>query len=191
MAKRPSYVSIRRRQRNIIEGMGTRDIKYKQAAKELGVTQSELRKFLETKPTVLRRNFNRSPVYTKLYKEGQRAETRRLLGVKRIREYPFLESVIREPRIQRKPEDAQIGRMIQRLYYINNIGPQNWSTYTREHNLPNSIKAIKLLYRNNRITRDQYTSILKEWRNDYPGMTDQYYSSITGEDVSDYEVEAA
>jgi hypothetical protein len=180
--KRPSYVSIRARQRNIIEGVGTRDLRYAQAAKEFGVTKSELRKFLETKPKDLRRNFNRSPATRKLYAEGERPETRRILGVKRITRYPFRERVLRDelarPRLANK---QQIGKMIQRLYYDNNIAAQEWASYAREHDLPNSMKNIRLLYHNDRISEGQYKTILKNWRNIYAKMTDSYYASWTDE----------
>jgi hypothetical protein len=179
--KRPSYLSIRRRQRNIIEGMGTRDIKYAQAAREFGVTRAELRKFTETKPDVLRRQYNRSPVMRKLYAEGERKEARRVLGVKRIRRYQFEEQVLTEPRLLKYPNEKQIGRIIQKLYYQNNIGAQNWSTYTYENNLPNSIKAIRLLWRNDKISDSRYKIILGVWRDSYPSGNDAYYEQYLGE----------
>ena len=179
--RRPSYLSIRRRQRNIIEGIGTRDIRIAQAAKEFGVTQRELRKFIETKPDKLRKSYNRSPALRKLYAEGERKETRRVLGVPRIRRYAFEEQVLQEPRLLRYPNERQIGRMVQRLYYMNNIGPQNWSEYTYSNNLPNSIKAIRLLWRNGKITDSRYKTILGIWRDDYPSANNAYYESYLGE----------
>src|ERR1035437_1580968 len=97
-SNRPSYPSIRRRQRNIIEGIGTRDIRYAQAAREFGVTVPQLRTFLETRPVKLRRSYNRSPAYAKLFEEGKRSEVRTVLGVKRVRRYEFLENVLSAPR---------------------------------------------------------------------------------------------
>lgn len=188
--KRPSYVSIRARQRNIIEGLGTReDLNTKEVAKRLGVTPQELRRFRDTKPKELRKSFNRSPSIRKLYEEGRRSEVREKLEVPRIRRYAYSEPILREPRLQRHPNSKQVGRMIQRLYYENNIGPQAWSTYTYEHGLPNSIKAIKLLYMNDRITGPQYASILKHWRDSYSGMSDSYYANFA--DVLDEEDEEA
>jgi len=178
MAKRPSYISIRARQRNIIEGMGTRDLRYAQAAKEFGVTRHELKRFLETKPKDLRRRFNRSPSTRKLYQEGERPETRRILRVKRISRYPFRERELRDELIRpRLPNKIIVGKMVQRLYYDNNIASQEWAIYTREHDVPSSMTAIRLLWRNDRISDDKYRTLLTSWRNIYSKMTDSYYAS--------------
>lgn len=185
-SKRPSYVSIRARQRNIIEGIGTRDLTYKQAAKEFGVTRQELRRFRESKPKDLRRIYNRSPALRKLYTEGERPVTRQVLGIKRIRRYEFEEHILKEPRALKYPNSKQIGRMIQRIYYENNFGKQQWSIYTHERSLPNSIDDIKLLYKNGKLTSSQYHAILKEWREDYPEMSDAWYAKYA-DILEDYE----
>ena len=177
-SKRPSYVSIRARQRNIIEGIGTRNLTYRQAAKEFGVTRPELKRFLETKSKDLRKSYNRSPSLRKLYAEGERPETRRVLGVKRIRRYEFRERVLRPMfREPSKVSDVQIGRMIQRLYYENNIKTQMWAVYTREHKLPTSIDSIRLLYRNGRMDSGTYNAAIKTWADYYgikPGRLSEY-----------------
>ena len=180
-SKRPSYVSIRARQRNIIEGIGTRNLRYKDAAKEFGVTRQELKRFLETKPQTLRKSYNRSPSLRKLYVEGERPETRRVLGVKRIRHYEFREHVLRPmEKDLTKVSDLQTGRLIQRLYYINNIDTQNWAAYTREANLPASIDTIRLLHRNGKITDATYRAALREWAKTY---------GIKASRVAEYEIE--
>ena len=180
--KRPSYVSIRARQRNIIEGMGSGQLTVKQAAKKLGVTPSELRAFTqERKPKEIRAAFNHSPAYRKLYEAGQRKNVKATLGVTRVYRYEFREEVLRNKVVmnagQRRPNPKQVGRMVQRLYYLNNIGPQHWSAWTYEHGLPNSIDDIKLLWKNKRISDNQYRTALKVWRDDYPGMSDAYYAA--------------
>ena len=162
--KRPSYVSIRRRQRNIIEGIGTRNLSDKEAAKEFGVTRPELKRFKEAKPKDLRKIYNRSASARKLYAEGERTETRRILGIKRIRVYEWRENVLRPMYKQpKKVSDVQIGRMIQALYEPNHFKSQAWAIYARDHNIPSSIDSIKLLHRNGRTSHRQYSSIIKAW----------------------------
>ncbi len=191
--KRPSYISIRRRQRNIVEGMGTRDIKYAQTAKEFGVTRRELRTFLETKPKDLRRMYNRNPAYTRLYELGKRSEVSKTLGIKRVRRYEVLEQLLAEPRIQRYPNSKQIGRIIQRYYYANNFGGIGWAIYTREHDLPLSITAIKLLFRNDKLTNDQYVRAVDVWRDLYgikQAIYDDYMSIADTWDATSFSGDA-
>ncbi len=165
-SKRPSYVSIRARQRNILEGMEERGLNKKQAAKEFGVTRRQLETFIETKPKGVRTKFNRSPAYAKLYREGERKETRRVLGVKSIHRVEFRENIIRpfskltEPKAISK---QQTGRMIQRLYYTNNIQSQQWAAYTRESGLPLNMDAIRLLHRNGKISDANYNAAVTNW----------------------------
>ena len=163
-SKRPSYVSIRARQRNIIEGMGTRDLTYAQAAKEFGVTRPELKRFVETKPTKLRSNYNRSPGYSKLYREGERSEVRQTLGVKRIRKAKIIRPRQYErPVTTKQVKQQQIDRLVQNLYYKNGKDKADWANYTREHNLPSSIDSIRLLHKNDRIDDDRFSSIVMTW----------------------------
>lgn len=167
-SKRPSYLSIRARQRNIIEGIGTRDIKYAQAAKEFGVTRTELKRFIETKPKDLRKSYNRSPSIRKLYEEGERSETRKALGVKRIKRYEFRENVLRPLyKDPQKVSDIQIGHMVQRLYYENNIATQMWAVYVRENDLPTSIDEIRRRYRAGRMSSVTYNTAIKTWAKIY------------------------
>lgn len=185
-AKRPSYVSIRARQRNVIEGLGTLG-STKEAAKRLGVTRAELKRFRDTKPKKLRQIFNRSPVIRRLYTLGARPETRKALGLKRIRRYSYLEFLERSIRdVKTVPlryeNSVQIGRMVQRLYYENNIDAQRWSAYTYDNNIPNSINTIKFLYKRGVITPRRYAQILHTWKNLYRQLGqerfDQYYDEL-------------
>lgn len=190
MAKnRPSYPSIRRRQRNIIEGIGTRDIKYTQAAREFGVTTEQLNHFLDTRPQKLRKSYNRSTANAKLFELGERGQTRKVLGVRRIRVYEFREEVLQAKKrgtVEKYPNQLQIGRQVQRLYYRNDQGRQDWSLYTREEDLPNSINTIRFLYHQGRIDSRRYAKILTVWKQDYKDMSnanfEQYASELETED---------
>lgn len=187
--RRPSYVSIRRRQRNIIEGMGTGDLKYAETAKRLGVTQKQLRHFLETRPKKLRPGFNRSPATRKLYAEGERSEVRKELGIKRIKRYEFRENVLHDKINTPTNKDFLIGRAVQRLYYVNDQHRQDWSVFARENGLPNSIKAIQKMYRDGQLSDRRYRSILVTWKKIYSGMNETHFSSYMEEVDEDYEAD--
>lgn len=176
MAKRPSYKSIRARQRNIIEGLGTSDLKYAQAADRFGVTPRELRRFVTTKPKDLRKNFNRSPANTKLYGAStaakQRKEVRESLGVSKVKRYKFREQEIRDLKVLKLKEPelrnrTQIGELVQNLYTSKIHARYDWASYAREHDIPTSIDAVKLLHRNNRISDSEYTDAVQTWRDIY------------------------
>ncbi len=184
--KRPSFVSIRRRQRNIIEGMGTRDLKFGETAKQFGVTPHDLEHFLTTRPKTLRKSFNRNPANVRLWQTGDRKEVRKALGVSRIRVYEHDETEITSRARKLTDADLQIGRMIQRVYIKNNEDAQQWSIYTREHDLPNSILHLRLLYHNGRITRAEYRAALRAWKAKY-GVSDDYYNDFVGEDFDSEE----
>lgn len=173
--------------------MGTRDLSYAQTAKELGVSKQELRTFLETRYRGKKPGERRPYLNKKLYDLGERKQVREKLGVTRIRTYEFRENVLLEKRRRpRYQNERSIGRMVQRLYYVNDQGRQNWSVYTREHGLPTSITAIRVLYHNDKISDSQYARILSVWRKSYP-MSDEWYAEFVGDDVDafdDYETEA-
>jgi hypothetical protein len=188
--KRPSYKSIRARQRNILEGLGTSDLKYAQAAKRFGVTPRELKRFVETKPRTLRTNFNRSPANRKLYgatrADVQRREVRENLGIKKIKRYKYRPSQladIRNPKVLKMSEAerrnrTQIGEQIQNLYTRRVFAAYDWASYTREHNLPASITAMNLLHRNNKISDDDYMEAIQVWRNLYNISDARYYGML-------------
>jgi len=184
--KRPSYVSIRARQKNIIEGLGTSDLKYAQAAKRFGVEPRELKKFIETKPKNLRRNFNRSDAYRKLYTEGSRAEVRENLGVRRIKHYAIrkedVEAIVSSRRyIYTETENrVKIGKMLQQLYYRGEQPQAEWAAYTREHDLPTSINVLRLLYQNDRLDGPTYKNAIREWQAVY-NISDNIYDRYADE----------
>src|ERR1035437_9557801 len=114
-SKRPSKPSIKARQRNIIEGTATRGLTSKQAAKEFGVTLRQYNTFTGTKN--LRPNFSRSPAYAKLYREGERKETRKVLGVRRITRYDYKHLPTTNTGLTAKQaQQEQVKTMIRYLY---------------------------------------------------------------------------
>jgi len=182
MAKRPSYRSIRLRQRNIVEGIRTADITRTEASKRFGVTTAELNKFLDQKPQTLHQNYNRSPSYKVLVEQGARSEVRKDLGVKRIRRLNYSE---------RNPKDDETKRAIRaiRFYYVDNgYDAIEWASLTAKVGVPTSIDAIKVLYRNDRITKSQYGRLVRAWKRIY-GVGDDYaarYEDLI-EDEEDYD----
>jgi hypothetical protein len=178
-SKRPSKPSIKARQRNIIEGQATRGITDKQAAKEFGVTLRQYKTFKGTKN--LRANYNRSSAYSKLYREGERKETRKVLGVSRITRYKYKQlPVTNTDQSEKQLRQEQVKVAIRYLYYKNGRDKMEWANYAREHNIPSSIKAIKLLHDNGRITDHDFVDIVKFWRDNY-NITDDYFYAVLGD----------
>jgi hypothetical protein len=175
-SKRPSSPSIKARQRNIIEGMATRDITRTQAAKEFGVTRQQLSKFIGTKN--LRSNYNRSPAYAKLYREGERKETRKVLGVKTITRYKYKN--IPHPNETYTPKQLkaqQVDRMIQYLYYKNGHDKAEWANYAREHHIPSSIDVIVKLHKEGKIDDQKFGNTLTNWAQIY-NVTNERFDQV-------------
>lgn len=181
MAKRrPSYISIRARQRNILEAFGTSGAtNYATAAKSLGVPESEFRRFITMKPEQVRRQYSRRPAFRELYGEQmtapqQRAAVARKVGVKRVTRYPYEENVLRVPALlpgrtpEAKARAKTIGRFKQHLYYDNNVKPQDWTQYTFEQDIPSSPRKIVQLYRDGKINKGRMRRIINKFREDYP-----------------------
>ena len=201
MAKRPSYVSIRARQKNILEGIGTAGLNYKQAARRFGVKPRELKRFVETKPRDLRQNFNRSPAYKKLYGTGtaaeQRKTVRQTVGVYKVKRYKYRVSQIEELKsLKLTPKELRnrtaIGNLVQNLYSQREYEKYDWASYTYNHDLPRSIDSIRTMHRNNKLSNDRYRDILVAWRDAYPGMTNttfSVYADDLPDDYLDYNIE--
>lgn len=178
-SKRPSKPSIKARQRNIIEGMATRDLTYTQAAKEFGVTRQQLKKFVSTKN--LRANYNRSPAYSKLYREGERKETRKVLGVSRITRYDYQHlPITNKEQTEKQLKQEQIKIAIRYLYYKNGQDRAQWANYAREHHIPSSIDSIMVLHKNDRIDDTQFGQILASWAQIY-NVSDKRYNAVAGD----------
>ncbi len=197
-AKRPSYKSIRARQKSILEGMGTSDLKYNEAAKRLGVTPRELKRFAETKPSKLRKNFNRSSANQKLYgartATEQRKDVREAFGVTRIKKYKYRESEIQALKVMKlKPSElrnrTQIGEQVQNLYSDKEHARYEWASYARENDIPTSIDTLKLLHRNNQISDSDYVDAVNTWRAIY-NINDTRYAAIVGDDEDLFDFDA-
>lgn len=200
MAKRrPSYVSIRARQRNVLEALGSSKYRgYEEAARRLGVPTNEFRSFITMKPEQVRRQYNRRPAFRKLYGEQktapeQRQAVKKAVGVKRVTRFPYQENVLRVPALlpgrtpEQKARAKTFGRYKQRLYYGNNAKPQNWSQYTFEHNIPSTPSAIVKQYEDGLISKGMMRRIINKYLEDYP---DAKIGAVFGEQWDeDYESE--
>lgn len=192
--RRPSYVSIRTRKVRLLNYMGTTGKTEAQTAKDFGVSKSELRRFITQDPKSARRSYNRSPSQRKLfreiteatprptYKQGQRVE--RLKGTTLIRfdaRPSVLDQIRRTPGIlpEERARRLQIGTLIQRHYVFQDRPEYHWAEYAREHKLPSSINAIKILYRNGRISNTDFRSIASTWKDVY-NIDDAWYAKQIG-----------
>jgi hypothetical protein len=224
MAKRPSYISIRARQRNIIEGLETKDLTIAEGAKKFGVTPAQLKRFTETNPRKLSRSFRRSPGTRGLYYVGERKSVRSIVGAKSLYRLEYQESRIRDiqedlrtgvrragfpTRAERlaaiksgepvrlgfrelsEKERAHLqrrirgGERIQPLFTGHDLPRNLWARWTNTRNYPSSIKAIRLLHRNNRISDRAYINSVAVWQQIY--NIDDDYASDFYDEVEDYE----
>ena len=201
--RRPTTPSIRRRQRNILEGIATRyedkpsDEAFRLAAEEFGVTPQQLRKAtLEYKPEKFRREYNRQSSLRKLYEEGDRNEVARTLELKPrrrgtrpgefrsgIRKLPTQESSIRNLSDAKRRQYAEL---VSRLYGTEEVPRQLWASWTAAHGLPVSMDVMKLLYDNNYISKRQYNNAFSHWRSIY-GVEDAWAAKYSLEDEEDFE----
>lgn len=180
--KRPSTASIRKSQRNIVEGMGTvSHMKYAEAAKRLGVTQPQLKRYLDRTPKT-RRNFSRSPAYRKIYEAShERKSAAQSFGVKRINRYEHKAIRIEEARKlsliagkEKHPNSTQVSHLLIKYYYSNGVEETAWATWTRENDLPVSINAILQMFKDGKIDSAQYHDAYTTWRGTYKGIKDSW-----------------
>ncbi len=186
--KRPSYVSVRRRQINILEGIGDSNATYEEVAKRFGVKPQQVEKFVTLGPKEIRQRFNRSPAYRKLYEAGERKEVRERLGLKKIRHkvygatYPELVE-LRTMRAGIIPEEERAKRLrtatlINRLYVEKKKAFHEWASYTVKEQIPVSINTIVFLYKNGKMSSKGYHDILEAWKDIY-GIKDEIYERYT------------
>lgn len=176
--KRPSYPSIRARQRHLLEYIGSTGRTERQVARDFGVKPQQLRRFTSTKSTEIRKNFGRSPAYEKLYSQGTTKELRQKarshgerVTFRPVREYtePSIQQFRKTPGYSQEfvTRYVQTGEQIQHLY-ASQITPQYlWAIYTKEQNIPVSIKSINLLRRNGKISAADYNDIVTVWKDIY------------------------
>lgn len=175
MAKRPTTAQIRARQRNIIEGLNSRNLSDRQAAKQLGIEPRQLTKFLDTKPAQIRQQYNRSPAYRKLYGAGERHEIRRELGLRHLAprvQYISQYEYRTIPGLRQTPEATQViqtSERIRNLYLPQGYQSARviWAQYTRTHHLPVSARSIRNMYRSGEITPAEFNDIMTTWQDIY------------------------
>lgn len=174
-SKRPTTAQIRARQRKIIEGMGTAALEgkrsqyVKSAAKQLGVTPRELERFIDRKPQEVRKTYSRSKTAQKLYGEATPRELKSRLGLKtQPKRFEYEPQRTAEYRIFSSyagftPEEGEMmrtrieyGLKVANLYYEGQIAKLEWMRWTRSQGLPRSGRAIQLLYKNRKISRQLY-----------------------------------
>lgn len=179
MPRRPSYTSIRARQRAILEYQLSTDRYGKKAARDFGVTPRQLEAFTSADPKKLRRAYNQSPGIRQLFHAGAeknlRAEARQ--HDKTFKQRPLvqysqrvLQPLRKTPNIDQQvvSKEVQTGERIQYLY-TQRVTPQFlWAEYTRKHDLPISAKTIKVLFRNGYIDPDLYDEVTAVWEDIYP-----------------------
>lgn len=148
---------------------------FKQAAKDFGVTPRQLEKFATSKPKQVRKSFSQNDVSQSLFQAGETKNVRRKArqqGTKLTR-VQFEEAQIQvyrgtpglpESEVNRR---VQFGELIQNLYTERQEPRYLWAQWTREHNLPVSYKAAKLLYRNHRISYQDWINYQAVWQSIY------------------------
>lgn len=148
---------------------------FKQAARDFGVTPRQLEKFVTTKPKQVRRSFNVNETAQSLFESGEPKKVRQKAkqqGTK-LNRVQFEEAQIQvyrgtpglpESEVNRR---VQFGELIQNLYTERQEPRYLWAQWTREHNLPVSYKAAKLLYRNHRISNQDWINYQAVWQSIY------------------------
>jgi hypothetical protein len=177
--------------------MGTTNKTEAQTAKEFGVPKAQLRKFITQDAKKSRRSFNQSPSTRKLfaeigapkprYKGGQRIETVRGTRIIQFDARPAtLDQIRRTPGLSESERSRrlQVGNLIQRHYTFQDRPEYHWAEFTREHKLPTSINALKILRRNDRIPDAYWNQALKAWKDIY-GISDKYFTDTIGEDIDE------
>lgn len=174
-AKRPSYVSIRARQRRIIDYMASTGKNVPQTAKELDVKPRELRSFIETKPKKLRKKYNRSPITRELFEKGEERKIRRQVAQEK-QSYRRVTGRISEIRFYRETPgiDPELRRRriieLERVRYIStdkNYRSTQWAMYADKQNIPVSIKAIRAMHEDGDIDDYDFDEIVDAWEEIY------------------------
>ena len=174
--------------------MGTTGKTEAQTAREFGVSKGQLKRFITQDPKAARRSYNQSPAQRKLYEEISKSKTRyvrgpdkrveKLHGVKLIQfdaRPRVLDQIRRTPGLSEdeRARRLQIGTLIQKHYTFTDRPEYHWAEYAREHHIPSSINAIKILYRNGRIDDDEYKEIAQTWKDVY-NIDDAWYTKRFG-----------
>ncbi len=179
-AARPSYPQIRSRQRYVIDYLHSTGKTYKQGAKDLKVTPSQLKHFIESKPKDLRRQYNRNKVTQKLYESGGKRHTADIRPLARaqhrtLTRVPYkLQNVTlaRAMTLPPSPEGlaayenySRAAGLIRHLYIEDDA--TEWNIWTLDRGLPISIREIYRMYQEGDIDEDTYYEIESAWREIY------------------------
>lgn len=177
---RPSYPQIRSRQRYVIDYLHSTGKTYKQGARDLNVTPSQLKHFIETKPSDLRRQYNRNKTTSKLYEAGGKRHTADIRPLARAQKTPLrrVPYKLRDVRLARSmtlpPSPESLARyenysraagLIRHLYLEDEA--TEWNIYTLDKGLPISIREIYRMLQDGEIDQDTYDEIEEAWREIY------------------------
>jgi hypothetical protein len=205
--KKPSETQLLRSQRRIA-GRITRSMtelnqSLKDVAKDFGVSERELKKYLYQPRAVTSKNYNRNESFRKLYRrsgnviekevmeklpdriiKGRSIPQRgKMVKVKVLSFEGDVRGVTPYKRGEGTEDQDRLYNRLLRSIKIESELPalsmsMSWQKYTSERGLPVSIEGIKEMYADGEISKRQVASILTHWHNIYPNMTDDWYSEI-------------
>ncbi len=205
-SKRPSETNLFKSRERIGGYLTALGQPYNKAAKLLGTTEHELKKFLYGAKDQTLKNFPRNKSARRLYVLGggniETTKTYEITGYREIkgRQIPQRQLVEKRrltfegPIKGVEPYELESGTEDQdRLYkrYLSSIKlerelpslamSQEWAKYTSRYDIPVSIEEIKELYAEQELSKRQVTAILNHWHNIYYDMTDDWYETMADE----------
>jgi riboflavin synthase len=195
--RRPTTPQIKKSQRRIAAYLVKFDGTIKDAAKNLGVTEQQLTKYLWQPVKKTRRAFNISFAYQDLY-EKSLGEVRKNKAGKEFRRIVI--GGVQIPKAKKRTIDYNTGEIVEswsglsgrqeREYQVYETAIQleqitptlqmklEWQKYADNKGIPTSIDEIKELYADGEINRRTVNSILSNWRKIYEVSDDWYEDTI-------------
>lgn len=177
---RPTYPQIRSRQRYVVDYLHSTGKTYKQGARDLNVTPSELKHFIESKPKDLRKTYNRSKSTKALYESGGKRHTADIRPLARaqhktLKRVPYKLQQVRLARsmtlpptpegLERYENYTRNAGLIRNLYVTDEA--TEWNIWTLDRNYPVSIRSIREMYQRGEIDSDEMAEIETTWREIY------------------------
>lgn len=157
MARKPTKVSLRARQRNLIEGRATKGLTNKQLANQLAVSQADLSRFMQASP----KQVKRSPRLYAVYEKAMRPKVREALGTP-IRRYisspTKIERLAKDKSLIRKYEDVvPVGYEIMSVMHPSSLRSHNWAVGIAERGLPvSSWTTLKTMHDEGRLSEEDW-----------------------------------
>lgn len=177
---------------------------WRKAAKNLGTTEANLRKYLFQDPSTTIDHFTRNRGFRRMYIASTNVVEKRrkeLVGYltlegKRVPDYretgPLYKArVFQGPIRGVEPYETDAGtdeqdRLYQRIKSSIKLGAPlpslemslSWQNYTSRYDIPTSMEEIKELYAKGELSKRQAASILTHWHNIYSNMSDDWYEDM-------------